>query len=335
MKYNGIIIKNIIEVTCTLIISIVLLIVIFKCNEIPTHVTDLRSEGMRRETQFTLESNPYTIKHLFSPHDISIEEYVYLLPPDVGRTLYIFSRNYEGAEWSDTGGQDISIADRNRLLIFSNGPEISFYTKLIFSENLQAIRTFFLTEIFTFFIAIFFSNLYNLFLCLYRRKHGKSYYFSKRAHLKLSVVYSVLSVITVILIVIICKSPIRDVNDCSYHVGKEPSMFAPYDISQTYYRMKIEPSNLNCDTIVWSSNEIVKFSNMQNVPKLKSSKSLTFTQFDKSKTFTNDFYTTNLVSKNLQEIRLFLLTTILLLFMARCFVHLKASLPRYALFKSK
>lgn len=334
MKYNGIIIKNIIEVTCTLIISIVLLIVIFKCNEIPTHVTDLRSEDIGTTTQLTLGSNPYTIKHLFSLHDISIEEYVYLLPSNVGRRPYFFSRNYEGAEWSDTG-QSLSATGEDLLFVFSNSSEISFYSKLLFSENLQTIRTFFLTEIFTFFIAILCSNSYNLFLCLYRRKHGKGYYFSKRAHLKLSVVYSVLSVIAVILIVIICKSPIRDVNDCSYHVGKEPSMFAPYDISQTYYRMKIEPSNLNCDTIVWSSNEIVKFSNMQNEPKLKSSKSLTFTQFDKSKTFTNDFYTTNLVSKNLQEIRLFLLTTILLLFMARCFVHLKASLPRYALFKSK
>ncbi len=331
MRYEGIIRKKIIEVSYTLAISIALLFIIFKCNEIPTHVTDLRSEEMRDSTQFLLESHPYSIKHLFSLHDISKEEYVYLLPPHVGMRGYSFSRNYEGADWSDTG-HDIAVKDENTLLVFPDGPEISFYTKLLLSENLQSLRTFFLTEIFTFFLAVFGSNSYGLFKCLYRRKHGRSFSFSKRAHLKFAAVYAISSVVLIVLIIIICKSPVREINECSYHESGKSSIFSPYDISQTYYRMIIPLDKLNRDTIVWSSDEIVEFSSMLNVPKKKSSKSLIFVKYNEEKAFTNNFYTKNLVSKNLQDIRLFLLTTILLLFMVRCYIHLKSSFSRRPLF---
>lgn len=331
MRYEGIIRKKIIEVSYTLAISIVLLIIIFKCNEVPTHITDLRNGEARDSTQFLLESHPYSIKHLFSLHDISKEEYVYLLPSNVGRKWYSFMRNYEGAEWSDTG-YDISAMDENMLLVYPDGQEICFYTKLLLSENLQTLRTFFLTEIFTFFIAVSGFNMYGLYQCLHRRRHGRSISFSKRNHLKFAVVYAMLSFVMIVLIVIICKSPVREINECSYYERGGSSMFSPYDISQTYYRMNIPPEKLSCDTIMWISNEIVEFSTMQKVPKKKTSKSLTFVKFDKNELFTNSFYTKNLVSKNRQDIRLFLLTTFLLLCIARCYIHLKALFSRQSLF---
>ncbi len=277
---------------------------------------------MKDSTEFLLESYPYSISNLFALHDISKEEYSYLLPQVSGRKRYTFMRNYEGAEWSNTG-HPLTIKSRDMLVVFPEHPEISFYTKLLLSENLQTIRTFFLSEVFTFFIAILGFNLYELFQYHYRRKHGVSYSISKRSHLKLSGIYASLSMVIIVIIVIICISPTRIITVSNYRETVEPSLFKPYDISLTYYKMAIEPDNLLNDTIVWSSNEIVEFSSMQQPHGVLSSKSLSFTHFDKNTSFKNEFYTKNLVSKNLQDIRLFLLTTFLLLFIARWFVHLR------------
>lgn len=322
MIYKGIIRKRLLEVVITLAISIMLLIVIFKCSEVPVHTTDLRNNEMKDSTQFLLESYPYSIINLFSLHDISKEEYVYLLPQSFGGKMYAFMRNYEGAEWSETG-HFISVKDYSHLLVVPDSPEITFYTKLILSENLQSIRTFFLTEIFAFFIAVLGFNLYRFFQCYYRRKHGKSYIFKRTQHLKYLFIYALLSIFVLVFIVIICKSPTKIINTCDYHEDTNSVFFKPYDISQTYYKMDVAPTAFNGDTIKWSSKEIVEFSSMQKSSKIKSSKSLVFVNFDKNKPFKNDFYTKNLVSKNLQDIRLFLLTTIFLLFFARICVHLK------------
>ena len=128
MKYEGVIKKKSIEVAYTLVISVCLLVAIFKCNEVPVHITDLRNGEMKDSTEFLLESYPYSISNLFALHDISKEEYSYLLPQVSGRKRYTFMRNYEGAEWSNTG-HPLTIKSRDMLVVFPEHPEISFYTK--------------------------------------------------------------------------------------------------------------------------------------------------------------------------------------------------------------
>ena len=277
---------------------------------------------MKDSTSFMLETYPYSMKNLFSLHDISKEKYKYLLPEKYNES-YAFIRNYEGAEWSETG-HSVNIKDYDLMLVYPDFPEISFYTKLVLSENLQTIRTFFLTECFTFLLAVLGFCFYELFWCIYRRKYGKSFYLSKTGHLKLFTGYALLSLVTILTIIVICKSPTKEINTCDYHETTKFAWFKPYDISQTYYRINIAADKIIADTIIWSSDEIVEFSAMQHPAQIISGNSLKFINCDRLAPFKNDFYTKNLESKNVQEIRLFLLTTIFLLFMARCYIHLKS-----------
>ena len=253
-----------------------------------------------------------------------------MLPEPLHDKQYTFVRNYEGVEWSKTG-HPLEFNDMEILWVKPDYPIIRFYNKLILSENLQTIRTFFLTEVFTFFLYILGIKLYKFAMCIYRRKYGCKYIFKRNSHLKLSGLYIILSIILTFLLATICQSPTIEINDIQYQENHRFSFFKPYDVSQTYYHMNIPPGNLTGEPIVWTSNEIIEFSTNSTIPCNISSNSMKIFEYDKKQTFVNDFITKNLVSKNIQDIRLFLVTTILLVMIARFFIHMKC----YLFFKTK
>lgn len=323
MRYVGAIRKKTIQVIYTFLAFSFMVILLFKCNEIPLNIVDLRSNEMKDSTQFVLDSNPYSFYTMFSLHDISKKEYRYLLPENYKINKYSFQSIYQGTQWSRTG-HSLEFPGSDTFLVFHpDFPEISFYTKYFLSENLQSIRSFFLTEICTFFFAIFCLYAYELFQLHYRQKYGRSYNVSRKSHLKISAWYALSSVIVILLIIVICKSPTRTITSPNYHASSSYNFFMPYDISQTYYHFNISSEDLKSDTILWSSDEIVEFSQIGYGQYVQSRNSVTFTGYKKSEPFITSFYTKNLVSQNIQDIRLFFLSTIWLLIVARCFVHLK------------
>jgi len=322
MNYSGIIRKTHIEITLSILFLTLLMIVIFMCNTISVNVIDLRNDRMKDSTQFYLESYPYSIRHLFRLHDISKAEYIYMLPEDYPQKDYFFIRNYEAAEWSRTGNQN-EMPGMQMLWVKPESPVIRFYNKLFLSENLQSIRTFFLTEIFTFFLYILGQKLLKLSMIKYRMKNGRSFIFKSKDYLNISGLYAFLLFSSIIILIVICQSPTKEINDIKYKEKPSFSILKPYDISQTYYHMNILPEKLTGEPIEWRSNEMVEFSAMPISPNLISSNSIYFSDYDKTQPFINVFYTKNLVSKNIQDIRLFFVTTMLLIFFARLFVNIK------------
>ena len=334
-NYEFLLIQNYIKVFSSLLICLITMILIIMCNQIPRIEIDLTDKKYQNTEVIDISlHNPNSFWTFFVLRDISKAEYFITMPDGRGEKDYFFQNRYDGVEFY--GEDSFSEQSSSSFILLNNSKKhISFYTKFFKSESKQSIRTFLLTEIFTFFLAVLGLRLYSLYQYKYRKKYGHSRMFDKRDHLKFLISYSILSIICLIFIFIICKSPTIVIDSSHYYRNIKNPVLMPYDISKTYYSYNINTKNLSLnDTITWESSEFVEFSNIYPKPELKTANSVGFiVNSNDLGSFETNFCTINYESNNIQEIRLFLLTTIFLLLLSRIGAHLikylESMIPRW------
>ena len=274
------------------------------------------------------KTNPYKFTSFFIPYDLSVSSYTYIFEDDGSEMQYYgFQSGDELTEYnlvsdvfhSDTNPMALTVA----VLSWDMPKPVSFYTKFLRSEDVQSFRTFFYSEVFALLLAILCNSIWKLFNYYYRRNNGRSILINERTHIRLLLLYLVLTVLLINLIFIISHVHTYDVKEKQYTARSGwTQLFMPYDISRSYYNINTTLSEDSRDTIVWKTNELVAFKDINKKPKIKTLSSIEFHPLYDSDGFHGSFYTENFHSKNLQETRLFLLTTLVLLVIARMVIHI-------------
>ncbi len=305
-----------------LVLFFIALVFYQKTNQIEHVVFD--SETAIDTTMYKVTDDQIIVK---SP--ILSNAYSYLRPKDLSKTIYTinfsdkpFTKQHN--IWIQIQNDIVEISDfDDETLIYQNFGDdtffiysyrhknVSFYTKNVSGENIQFIRNFFLTEILCFLFVFILYEIYNAWRTL-RYFHGKRHYYI--CHHKLWELSAYGFLIVVCIIVIIRFNTIKVVNVSTDHYCMDLSgeLFSMYDISCRAFHYDLQKKDIHNGEIVWSSTEIVDFPLM--TPKPKTTINTAVFKPDKDGNFKHDFITENLVSKNYQNMRIFILSTLLALF---------------------
>ena len=279
--------------------------------------------------------NPNSLRNMLTLHDLSKTEYE-LNFPYYKETVHPFSiiEKYDSltpeasriaVSFSEIeGGQSTSF--KEMIMVMPQSNKIRFYTKNVMSDNIQMIRNFFLTEIILFLLALFGREVYKLVTDIFNeRRFLHQRVFGISTSKRTMMFYLALSMITVSFIILINRVPHNQVFTENVAQTSLNSFFSPYDISCAYHHLTIPSSNRSSDTIAWSSNEIVEFvpQTFKYFTSIVGPKSVMFKNVPMDRDFNITFYTRYLQSSNYQEVRLFILTTLLLFFLERSFFYFR------------
>ncbi len=311
-----------------LLVSLFLYILVI-CNKIPHIQKEIeRSENQLENANLEFK-DPYLKINFFDLHDLSKTEYtlsysyskdsmqLLLLDADYGRNA--LSSNFSGID----GGEEISFGDMSLLGVESG--KLHFYTKNIVADNTQMIRNFFLTEFILFLLALFGKEVYKLLGNIHSSKvYSHQRIFCVKTAKKHFVLNVVLSLITMTLLYIINIVPNISVTS-NNHTQKKPNLFALHDISCSNYHLQFTVSSDADKYVSWQSEEIVEVipETFEPLSCKIGSNSLTFSNVPIGQDLDVRFFTRNLQSSNYQEIRLFILTTLLLFFLERSFFYFR------------
>ena len=296
-----------------------------RTNQIEHVVFD--SETQIDSTRYEVGSNNIIIK---SP--VLSNAYSYTRPYDLSKTIYTINfsdKPFLG--WREVWIQyiddvvEFSPFDNSEVLnvpfgddvIFIDGykkKDVHFFTKNVSGENMQFVRNFFLTEILCFLFVFILSELYSIWRT---RQHlcGKRHYIKRhRPYVELSL-YGTLVIACVIVILRLNTIKIVNVDTEHYTMDLSGELFSMYDISCRAFHYDLSKENIHNGEVVWSSTEIVDFPPMTPEPKATFNRAVF--QTDKDGGFRHDFITENLASKNYQDMRIFIVSTLLALFFAR------------------
>lgn len=294
-------------------------------NQIEHVVFD--SETQIDSTRYDVGSNNIIIK---SPKVSNA--YSYTRPYDLSKTIYTINfsdKPFLGrheiwmqyiddvVEFSPFDNAEVLNAAFGDDIIFVDGyrkKDVNFFTKNVSGENIQFIRNFFLTELLCFLFAFILSELYSIWRT---RQHlyGKRHYIKSRCPFAKLAIYGALVIACVIVIIRFNTIKTVEVHSDRYTMDLSGELFTMYDISCRAFHYDLSKENIQSDEIVWSSTEIVDFPSMTPAPQATLNRAVF--QVDKDGGFHHDFITENLVSKNYQDMRIFIVSTFLALFFAR------------------
>lgn len=296
-----------------------------RTNQIEHIVFD--SDTQIDTTRYALRSNNIIVK---SPK--LSNAYSYARPYDLSKTIYtinfsdksILSGHVLWMQYIDDVVEFSSLDKENAPnlpfgddVIFINGykkKDVHFFTKNLSGENMQFIRNFFLTEILCFLFAFILSEFYGIWKA-HKHLRGKRHYLKHHRPLVEMVIYGFLIIACIIVILRFNTIKTVDVRTDHYTMNLSGELFSMYDISCRAFRYNLSKEDIHNGEIVWSSTEIVDFPPMSPEPKATLNQAVF--QADKDGGFHHEFITENLVSKNYQDMRIFIVSTLLTLFFAR------------------
>ena len=327
LKYQNSIKKEYFKVVTAALAVVLIMSIIFLNNRIPHFEIDLNEVATPETNRFEIDThNPYSLKSFFLPYDLSISSYTYILNDKADeKQMYAFQNPYEYCDFYTEYNVDDDLTDPRALVIFPEEKvtSISFFAKFLTSEDLQSFRTFFYSEVFAMLLAVLGIRIYKLQNLRYRQKLGKSISFGNKVRKRIIASYCILSILTFIIIILISRIQTIEIHENTFKQDNNWfTFFKPYDISRSYYQFHVKLSD-SSNTIRWESADIVEFRDFSRKPEVKTSKLIEFHPLYSSSGFHVSFNTKNLVLHNLQEIRLFILSTFLLLFIVRLSVHVK------------
>ncbi len=308
-----------------LLFFIVVLFFYQQTNQIEHVIFD--SETQIDSTRYEVGSNNIIIK---SPKVSNA--YSYTRPYDLSKTIYtinfsdkpFLSRHEiwmqyidDVVEFSPFDNAEVLNVPFGDDIIFIDGyrkKDVHFFTKNVSGENIQFIRNFFLTEILCFLFAFILAELYSIWRT---RQHlyGKRHYIKCRWPFAKIAIYGTLVVACVIVILRFNTIKTVDVHTDRYKMDLSDELFSMYDISCRAFHYGLSKEDIHSGEIVWSSAEIIDFPPMTPEPKATLNQAVF--QVDKDGGFHHDFITENLVSENYQDMRIFIVSTLLALFSAR------------------
>ena len=283
--------------------------------------------------------DPNKFSTYFEWHDLSFTEYRFRYASPIEKSdvkkgmVWVqrqpdFSQHRNGLNVVEIspidGGEEISWG--YMAAIIPLGQQLCFYTKNLVAENLQMIRSFFLTEIVLFFFVLLCREVYKLLQGAFRhRAFFRNRLFGGKATNISMMACLLMSVICALLLWIINIVPVNEINQEIYQEETGASFFALHDISAAYQHIKIPSVNRSSDKIEWSSNEIIELvpDDIVSDQDKVGAKSICFRSFSREEDVDVLFYTQYLQSSNYQEIRLLILTTLLLFFLERSVYFLR------------
>lgn len=305
------------------------------CSQIP-HVEKDIEDSDEKSIKVELKiKDPSLMVNLFAPHDLSKTEYSLNFPSyrnDRTQFLWItetYDSLHNGGSLFTTNFSEFDNGDSQSftemVVVAPHGDNLHFYTQNIIADNTQMIRNFFLTEIILFLLALFGKEVHKLISDFFAESiYSHQRIFGVKTAKRLFTLYLLLSFITGILLYTINIVPNNTVYSNNY-TQKTYSLFALHDISCANHHLQIHINSEDDKTVKWQSEEIVEFVPTSFAPiscKIGPN-SIIFPNNIIGKDLNIDFFTRNLQASNYQDIRLFVLTTILLFFIERCFYYLR------------
>jgi hypothetical protein len=212
------------------------------------------------------------------------------------------------------------------LIVAPQSDRIHFYTNNVVAENTQMIRNFFLTELILFILALLGKEGYKILSDIYSdKKYFRLRVFGVKSAQKHMLTYLGLALLSVVLLYCVNTVPENNVTTNNFEQKSGGSFWALHDISCAYQHLLIPASDCDDGIVNWRSGEIVKFvpETFKPINCEIGPKSIAFTNFEKGKDVDIKFYTQYLQSSNYQDIRLFVLTTLLLFFLERSFFYFR------------
>ena len=305
--------------------------ILFLCSQIPLIEKDIPPTH-NEQTPVDLDSkNPNKLGNLFILHDLSKAEYKLNYPSGKWKTLWIkgalsdratcFAVSFSAVEGA------VGVADiKDIMAITPTSDDISFYTKNIISENMQMIRNLFLTEIILFLFAMLGYEGYKLLTSVFIDwRYLRSTRDRKSTFKKSMIFYLLMSLLSCILLYCINIVPVNHISSEKYTQKSGGSFFSLYDISCAYQHIQIPSSSRTTNSVEWTSGEIIEFvpEHITTLKNIVGPKSIKFTDVPMNMDVDVTFYACNLQSANYQEIRLFILTTLLLFFLQRSYFYFR------------
>lgn len=327
--------KTLLIIRATRIIVVMMLFCIFcrllyLCCQIPCVEQELNP---KEKNDISLDGdNPNNLSTYFKWHDLSKTEYrfQFISPVQVSDennrvSVYRepdFNQHGNGLNVVEIspveGGLEASFG--YFAFIIPMGQQMCFYTKNLVAENLQMIRSFFLTEIVLFLFALLCREFYKFVHGIFRNKSffRCQLYGGKQTMMSMAICIF-MSIVLASLLWLVNIVPVNEINQESFHETDKASFFAPYDISAAYQHICISSANRISNEIVWNAKEIVEIKPNDIIRKNDKigAKSLYLKSYSKDEDIDLLFYTQYLQSTNYQEIRLLILTTLLLFFLER------------------
>lgn len=315
------------------------------CSQIP-HIekTVEKSDELPIKVELKIK-DPSLMTNLFTPHDLSKTEYTLNCPPiSKDSTLFLWiSETYDslhnGGSLFTTNYSEFdngkSLSFTSKVIVASHSDRLHFYTQNIIADNIQMIRNFFLTEIILFLLALFAKEVYKLLSDIFfSRTHSHQRIFGVKTAKAHFAFYLLLSLITGVLLYTINIVPENTISTNNY-IQKTNSLFALHDISCANHHLQVHINSKEDKTVKWQSEEIVEFipNSFAHLSYKIGPNSLTFSNIAIGQDLDVRFYTRNLQSSNYQEIRLFVLTTLLLFFLERSFYYFRKWLRNKAFIK--
>ncbi len=309
--------------------------ILFMCSKIHVNHMSIELTDEKSREVYISERNPNALSSFFLLRDLSKEEYVYQINKNNNsikgisfglrydknaQETFALSNSFSGID----GGFEAGFNEI--LFVWPTSEKVNFYTKNIVAENLQMIRSFFLTEIILFLFALFLRELYQLQrVVLLRKSVSKKILYSKQYAFRGVMFTSIMSLVLIVVLYFINIVPENIINVESFKQESSSCVFAMHDISCTYQHFIIPSTDRTRESIQWEANEIVEFKPEELVKfNCKSgAKRIDFSQISLDVPIDIRFLTKNLQSANYQEIRLFVVTTLLLFFLERCFVYMR------------
>lgn len=308
-----------------LLCFIVVLVFYQRTNQIEHVIFD--SDAQIDSTRYEVDNNLIIIK---SPMVSNI--YSYFRPKDLSKTIYTINFSdkpflnrhevwmrymddvVEFSPFDNTESINVPIGDDVLFIEGNKHKDVHFYIKNVSGENIQFVRNFFLTEILCFLFISILSELFGIWRT-WRHLQMKYHYIKRRHPLWELAVNSMLVLVCIIVIIRFNTIKTVYVKDDQYTMDLSGEWFSMYDISCRAFHYDLSRENIHNGEIVWSSTEIVDFPPMTPEPKVTLNQAVF--KADKDGGFHHDFITENLVSKNYQEMRIFIVSTLLALFFTR------------------
>lgn len=301
-------------------------------SQVPVIEKDVSSSEKEVELKVP---NPYLKTSFFELYDLSKTEFILNNPTyEQGNDRFLWitiaydSLYSAGSSIATTfskfeGGYFADFSGFGPVNLVSN--KISFYTKNLVAENTQMVRNFFLTEIILFLLAMLGREVYKLFSDIYSdKRYLNQRVFGVKTAKWHMFAYLFLSLMMSGLLYLSNRVPLNNVSS-DYYVQKSSSLFSLYDISCAYQHIQIPAADRKGNDVEWRSAEIVEFV-PNNVCPSKTEigpKSVLLKDVPMDEDVDVTFYVRYLQSSNYQEIRLFVLTTLLLFFLERSFFYFR------------
>lgn len=328
---------TIFQIIMAFVMCCIMLYIISVCNHVKTF-----NQHLNVGEEITIcPHDPESFDVFFKPYDLSViknkvtinrpqniksnnrNDSIYIKASDACEISSIITQDYDtryGKFRSIIPTKGILKDEIEKKHIPSSIETMEFYVKPLKSEDLQSIRNFFLTEILAFFIAVLALRIKSYIRQKITAKQRKGTLNLRRIHINLMrigifITISLMFVIYIISMPATCKI----INTLNYNAENDVSIFKPYDISRIYYQYNV--FKWRDSSITWKDNkELVEFSQL---PEEFQDEPNGFTTWHNLKEgpYNFNFYVDFLESRNVQDIRLFLATTLLIIIISATFMQ--------------